>query len=116
MLKGSLRERPEGRREEPKMTESTKTVETVEIRPTAQSFADYIAARGYSVDAETVELTFQFHAEWQSSPERKAERENARVAKAKAIAEAKAKRDAANKAKLAEEKAKLEAKLAKLSK
>lgn len=98
------------------MSENTKTVESIEIRPTAQSFADYIAARGFNVDVETVELTFQFHAEWQGSDDRKAERESARAAKAKAAEAAKAKRDADRKAKLAEEKAKLEAKLAKLAK
>jgi hypothetical protein len=104
------REKPEGpNREEPKMSD------TIEIRPTAQSFADYIASKGYDVDATTVELTFVFHAEWQSSPERKAERENAKAERANAVNAAKAKRDAERVERAKAEKAKLEAKLQKLT-
>lgn len=95
------------------------TAEEITVRPAAQSFHDYIAAR-VDIDslssAEVVEMTFALHSEWQSSPERKAERE---AAKAEREAEAEVKRAAREEAKrerLAAEKAALEAKLAKLSK
>jgi hypothetical protein len=97
------------------------TVDSTEIvvRPAAQSFHDYIAARVDIVDlssAEIVELTFAYHAEWQSSDERKAEREQAKFAREAEAAAKRATREQERKVRLENERAALEAKLAKLAK
>ena len=90
------------------------------VRPTAASFSEYIRARVDGYDSltadEVVELTFAFHSEWQSSDERKAERENAKAEREIAAAKKRAEREEARKARLEAERAALEAKLAKLSK
>lgn len=91
------------------------TPEEVTVRPTAESFAKFIAAKGYEVDPITVELTFAFHAEWQSSDVRRNERETAKADRAKAAKAAKAKRETEREARLLAEKTALEAKLAKLT-
>lgn len=100
------------------MSENTISTE-ITVRPAAASFAAWIAAKVDDVDSlsfdEVVELTFEHHAAWQGSPERRAEREDAKVAREIAAAEAKEKREAERATRLLEEKAKLEAKLAKLS-
>lgn len=100
------------------INETAGNVEAIEVREAAQSFHDYIASR-VDIDvlspAEVVELTFAFHAEWQSSPERKAERENAKVLREVAAAEKREAREAERATRLLAEKAALEAKLAKLS-
>jgi hypothetical protein len=90
------------------------------VRSTARSFADYIARKSPIeledlTPFEVVELTFEYHAEWQSSPERKAEREDAKAAKDAEKAAAKAKRETERESRLVAEKAALEAKLAKLT-
>lgn len=94
----------------------------ITVRPTAASFASYIEARiGDATFPESlsfeqvVELTFEYHAEWQSSPERKAEREGAKAAREEAAKAAKAKRDAERVERAKAEKAALEAKLQKLT-
>jgi len=105
-----------------KMSENTKSIVTaddIDVRPAAQSFHDYIAARfdmSTLTSAEIVELTFAFHSEWQSSDERKAERESAKVEREAKAAAARAAREAARKERLEAERKALEAKLAKLSK
>lgn len=90
-------------------------VETIEPNATHVSFANYIRGKGYDISDESVALTFVFHAEWQGSDARRAERESVKAAKESARLAAKAKREAERRERLADEKAKLEAKLAKLA-
>jgi hypothetical protein len=74
----------------------TVTIETV--RPAAESFANYLRAKVENFDSlsanEIVEATFAFHAEWQSSPERKAERAEKRLAREAEAEKARADREA----------------------
>jgi hypothetical protein len=90
----------------------------ITVRPAAQSFHDYIAAR-VDVDsltsAEIVELTFAFHSEWQGSDERRSEREQAKAERLAREAAARKVRETERKARLEKERAALEAKLAKMS-
>lgn len=99
------------------MTENIVATEIV-VREAAGSFHDYIAARVDITELsseEIVEMTFALHAEWQASPERKAERESAKVLREVAAAEKREAREAERATRLLAEKAALEAKLAKLS-
>jgi hypothetical protein len=104
-----------------KGTEMTENIASeIVVRPAAESFANYIEARveGFAdlTANEIVELTFAFHAEWQSSDERRAEREAAKIARELEAEAKRAERNAAREARLVEERAKLEEKLAKLAK
>lgn len=91
----------------------------IEVRSAAESFARFIAGE-VDVDveelsfAEVVELTFAWHAEWQSSPARKAERENAKVAREAAAEARREARRVEAEERAAREIAAIEARLAKL--
>jgi hypothetical protein len=104
--------------EEPIMS-NTKNVEAIEVRTVAAQLAEFIEGKpefrpGLST-AEIFELNYRYFREFQSSDFRKNALAEAKATKAAEAAARKAEREEAAKARLVEERAKLEAKLAALA-
>jgi hypothetical protein len=94
-------------------------IEVIEVRTVAAQLAEFIESKpefrtGLST-AEIFELNYRYFREFQSSDFRRGALAEAKVAKAAEAAARKAERDEKAKARLAEEKARLEAKLAALA-
>lgn len=90
-------------------TETTEKAFESNPKPIHESLASYVSTNsGVSVTAAQAEALLKFHGKWQSSPERKAEREQEKAA----AAEEAAKRKEENEAKKAAAKAKREAEAA----
>lgn len=88
-------------------TEMSTTKYVVAVSPANASFGAYLRAKGLDISDEQVQYTSDFHREWQSSPERKAQIQAARddreaVQRGKEIerANARAERDAADEKRL----------------